>query len=530
MRNVTSYSVALLLAAALAVPGSEAQAQSRVVASVGAGSLFDGVSFGFAGGSLGRSSAFFGLSLGLAWAHSYGPSPYGIYSDTQNGWQRGYRVHHHPYGYYGYGAAGCGSAFWDPYWDPWDPWDGDCLAFAPAWSPMWGYSSYHPWSFGFGFGYSSWYGPSVSVYMADPYATPWGPYWSYDPWAGYWNNWRPGLGWGRGYYGTRVVYAGHRRGWSVYPRSPLGRRGGSYGRPSGGRNGGGRNTGRTAHRRGSAPTARVARPTVDPRAPVVQGNPLGIPGWGDPGMVRRRVQPRGGVGSSRDSGRRAQPRDGMSASPTRGRTVQPRQATRKAPIAHRTTDPRGSSGGIAYHFRGSQESSGRVAPPASAPRSTRAPVRRSMPLRRPTDRLPRSERPGRTPVRAVPRSQGYGRAPAAGSYRRSGAPTPSSRFTMPRSRFDAPQARPSRRAAPRQGSPSGVWTRRSGARASAPRASRPAPRQFIRRPVRAPRPSVSRPSVRVRSAPHYRAPRAAPHRSESSGRRAVPRGRHGGGR
>jgi len=591
VRNVTSCSMTLILAAALALPARDAQAQTRFVASVGAGSLFDGVGFGFGGGALAPGSMFFGLSLGLNWAHSYG-SPYGIYSDTYDGWQRGYRGHP-GYGY-GYGNASCWDSYWDPYWDPWD---GDCVAFAPMWGTPWGYPAYRPWrfGFGFGFGFSSWYGPTLSVYMADPFATPWGPYWSYDPWAGYWNTWGARAGWGRGYYGyggTRVVYAGGRHGgWGVYRPSPLVRHGPTYvENPTGG------NTGRTAHRRGTTTTAAVPAPTRDPRAPVVQGNPLGVPGWGDPGTVRGDAGPRSGVSGSGTSGRVAQPR-GATRSPTSGgRIADPRTGAPRVAVPSGNGRPSGRAvpatsgrppGRAAPSGNGrpsgravpatSGRPSGRAAPSGNARPSGRAPAavgrtsggsarsvggwafatgtpsvsgrpsggapaaRPAARIRRPTDRLPRSERVGRAPVRGVPGSAGYGRSIPAGSSR-AGSTTPSSRFSTGSSRVGEPQARPRVRSAPRNQPSPGTWqrSRPSGTRSVAPRATRPTPTRATRpAPTRAtpsrgwaPRPSPSPRSRAGSAAPRVRAPRASAPRRSSGGSvsRAAPRrGRHGGG-
>lgn len=477
MRNVTSYSVTLLLAAALAVPGADAQAQTLVGASLVAGPVFGGVGLGLGRHHLRRDNAFFGLSLGLAWAHSYGSSPYGIYSDTYDGWQRGYRVHHR----YAYAAPDCWDPYWDPYWDSW----GACAAFTPAWSPAWIYPDYSPWGFGFSFGLSSWSGPSVSVYMADPFAPPWGLYWSYDPWAGYWNAWGRSFGRG-GYYGTRAVFAGRPGGWGGY-RTAWPRRGGGADRGGAERGGGrGGNTGRTAHRRGTAGVS-VPAPTRDPRGRVVQGNPLGVPGWGDPGTVRRTAHPRTGTRDSGMPGRGIQlRRTGVRTAPqARGAQLR-RTGVRTAPRA-RSARPSGS-----------------VRSPVTARRS------------RPTDRLPASELAGR---RSFERgfAPGAARRRSTSPSRRTGWGTPSSRFSTRSSRVQAPRTRSSNQ---------GSVTRR----VVRPETTRVSPRRtWVRQasPSRVSRGTISRRSVSRGS--HVRAFRRAPSsRGRAHASRSAHR-RHGGG-
>lgn len=524
MRNVTSYSVTLLLAAALAVPGQEAQAQARVVASVASGSLFDGAGFGFGVGAIAPESAFFGVSLGVNWADSYGYGPYGIYSDTYDGWQRGYRGHRaHPYA-----TARCRDPYWDPYWDPWYD---TCFAFAPIWAPSWGYAGFDGWGFGFAFGHTRWYGPRVAVYVADPFATPWGPYWSYDPWGGYWNRWGHGYGWDRGHYGgyggygdyrgTRVVYGGGHSGWGVYRPSPLFHHGPTYVEDPTGATGA---TGRTAHRRETGATS--AAPQVSPRRPVIQGNPEGIPGWGRTGITGRTAQPRGAVrapetaetagtaGTRGAPGRVVQPSDRVrspAAAPgTSGRTAQPRSGVRTP-----------SRGGTA---------------PAAAPATARRPsgnapaTRTTQPAARPTDRLPGRERVDRPPVRAQPRSGGTGGYSGYGSASRArssepGSIAPSGRFSTAPSRFAAP------RGASRSQPPSrqGVGAPTPGSRTVAPMRTRSEPTRVAPTRSASPRPT---PAPRARSAPASRAsaPRAsAPRPGGGVSRRAPPPRRGGGG-
>ncbi len=242
----------LILIAASALAAAPAAAQSHVSFSVGVGSLFDGVSFGFHAADYGPGSVFVGATLGLGWSRHYGSS-YGIYSDNYD-W----------YGPRSYAPAySCWDAYWDTYWDPWGGWYDACVVAGPVW-----YGSYHArsWRSRHGWGY-----PSTFVYWADPFHAPWGPYWAYDPfdwyWDGYWAGSWGSRGWGYP-YGVRTVYAyGGRRGTAIYRPSPLWR-GGGYGttykeNPRG-------TVGRTATRRPSGVAAPAAAPSRGPGRTAIQ--------------------------------------------------------------------------------------------------------------------------------------------------------------------------------------------------------------------------------------------------------------------
>jgi len=495
VRKMTTFLTSLTLVAALAAPAREAQAQTRFSASVGVGSLFDGVGFGLSVGSYAPGSAFFGLSFGLGWAHSYG-SPYGIYSDMHDGWQRGYRGHRARV----YGYASCGDPFWGPVWDPWYD---DCFGYGPAW----GYMAYRPWGWGFHNGYWN----SSMVILSDPFATPWGPYWSYDPWGGYWDSWGFGVrsAWGRRHYGgVRVVYGGGRRGWGTYRPSPLARVGPTY------KEGPTVQDGRTARRRGQAGVAPA------PSRPTVQGNPRAIPGWGSAGRTAR---PEGGV--------RAPSRPGATSPAAPTRTARPSVRTPAGRTAPRPTDRLGNRG-----------SPGRVvSPPTRTSRpaagSTRGESGRT-PTARPTDGGARSRPSGTRTRDPLPSTRN---APNGVIDLRS---SPSERGTTSRpSRAVPSRATPTRvtpwptspsRAAPTRATPSRGAPSRAVPTRSAPTRAVPS-RTPSTRSEPAPRARPSSPSPRTSapraSAPRTSAPRAAPARPRTGGggRAAPARSRTGGG-
>ena len=287
----------LILIAASALAAAPAAAQSHVSFSVGVGSLFDGVSFGFRAAEYGPSSVFVGASLGFGRAHRYGSS-YGVYSDDY-GWRgsRGYGDGYGAYdgyGYGGYASYDCWDAYWDSSWDPWTGWYDGCAAAGPVW-----YGSYHA---------RTWrrHRLDTFTYWSDPFFAPWGPYWAYDPFDWYWDSYRYGgaWGWGSPYYGVRTVYvSGGRRGTAVYRPSPLwqgGRYGPTYKETARG------DVTRTAKRRPTTVAAPSATPAGVPgrtavRAPSSRGTPSA-------GTTSRGTPSRGHRRSRRDAARDALPR------------------------------------------------------------------------------------------------------------------------------------------------------------------------------------------------------------------------------
>jgi hypothetical protein len=187
----TKARTALTVAATTALGFGSAQAQTT---------LFAGVGFGF-GSAYSSSTLFVGTSFGLG-HHALG-NEYGIYSATYDGWGTGYRGSRS----YHYSRADCWDYYWDSYWDPYPSWYNDCVVWGP----------YHYNSFRARSWRHRYWGPrSTFVYVSDPYWAPWGPYYAYDPWAGYWGGYRDGFWDGRSsgvydgyYYGGRVrtVYA-----------------------------------------------------------------------------------------------------------------------------------------------------------------------------------------------------------------------------------------------------------------------------------------------------------------------------------
>jgi len=263
-------SVLPVLATLVAATAAPASAQTHLSFSVGAGSLFSGVGFGLHVGDHHPGSAFVGLSLGLGWGGHYGASPYGIYSDAYDRWDYGYGSHR------AWSSSSCWDYYGDSYWDPWDDWYWDCVAGGP-----YVYGSFRTRSW---LGRSSWWGwPSTYVYWADPFATPWGPYWAYDPWGGYWgsswsygwNGWgyRPWSSWPYGSGRVRVVYSGGGFRDVVGRASPLAR-GGAWG-GVGYKESPGNVAAATAKRRPSAGPAATGAPgradAVAPRAGASRG-------------------------------------------------------------------------------------------------------------------------------------------------------------------------------------------------------------------------------------------------------------------
>ncbi len=261
----------LIAATMLGLSAGTGQAQS-VSLSVGVGSLFAGVGFGMHVGSYDPGPAFAGFSVGLALrSHQgyYDDYGYGIYSE-------------------GYGSDPC----WDPYYDDYY-WDSYYDPYYGCWrsGPNVRYrSAYYGSQWGYSSSWYSWGHRNAFVYIRDPYRSPWGPGWAYDPWGSYWNGYWDGYGssyggyydgyWG-GSRGTRVVYGGNgRTGVSIHRPSPLSIGGTGYKESPRG------SGARTATRRTATPRAGSANAaaSVDGRTAA---RPTGRSGVGSPAAAPR---------------------------------------------------------------------------------------------------------------------------------------------------------------------------------------------------------------------------------------------------
>ena len=416
MRTLSRTSITLLAAAALGA--APVQSQSFVSVGIGTGSVFAGVGFGI-GGLHTTSSLFVGSTFG----EPYGG--YGIYSASYNGWGAGYGGARH----YAYSRDYCRDYYEYSYWDPYSSWQSDCVGYgqysynssrARRWSSRWG-------------GY---YGPSTYVYISDPFSSPWGPYWAYDPWgSSYWDGYRDGRRYGLwdNYYGGRVrtVYAsGGRLGTSIYRPSPLSPIGPSY-KESPGVAGS-----RTAARRSGANTpsatpaaapgrvASVSRGGAQPssRPAIARTPPSG-------GAVTRTASPSPRA-TARPSDRVAGTDRAATARPSGARTSPATSGTPSARVAPSTRST--PSSGARPSDRSRPSPSTRVAPTRQGAPSTRsapsrqsAPSTRSAPSRQsaPATRSAPS-RQSAPSARSAPSSRSSGTAPrsapARGSSRRPG--------------------------------------------------------------------------------------------------------------
>ncbi len=477
----TATRVTLVLAALAAFSWNEARGQAHLSFSVAVGPLFTGVSFGIGGGHYGPGSVFAGSVLGFGHHSPYNDYAYGLYSESYDGWDRGYRGSRSSYS--------CWDYYWDSYWDPYADWFYDCVAYSP-----WRYNSFRTRSwFGRRGGY---YGiGSTFVFLRDPFSSPWGPYWAYDPWAGYWGGGSYGsYGSYGGYYGgARTVYGRGGRATVVINRpSPLIGTGYKENARTATGRAGARRRGTTTTAaapaqtpaRAGADTGRRARPSSAPSAGRTGTRnarpPSSVPATGRPGTRTARpggaavapprrvggaisATPRQGVRSPRPSTRASAPRSGDTSTRARPSSRLPSRNAVVRPGATRSSAPRASSGNA--------DRSGRQATPRSAPSTRRAPARtpttRSAPSRAPTTR---SAAPSRGSTRSAP-----SRAPSTRS-----APS-----RAPRTR-SAPSRAPSTRSAP---------SRAPSTRSAAPRS---APRARATPPSRSSRGSSSRPSTRRR--------------------------------
>lgn len=450
----TSTRTTLTLAALLALSPLPGRAQTAVSLSMGFGSLFSGVRLGIGVGVHRPGPLFFGTSLGLYHYSPWAASPYGIYSDNYDGWGMGYRGHRYAL------ASSCFDPYWGwgSYWDPYGyGWSGGC--------GLWSYGYRTGWAGGWWRAYRHGTTILVSTYWRDPFSTPWGPFWSYDPWGWYWDGF-----WGRIAYG----------GWHGWDRGRWyggrGYYGGYYGRG-----------GRTAH-----------RPAI------------GVPGYkeGPRTSTGRTAKPRPGAVApvSPETPRTARPRATAPGRPgTRaGPATTPRRPERPSDRAQPTARPRSGGG---YRAMPSARA-GTVRPDPTVGGRTGAFSRRAQAaparLARPSDRVR-----ARAMAASAQRGVSAERRPPA----RTGAPltrrVPSARSAAPAARA-APSAgrQPTRRAAPevrmhqRRAAPSvrTAPTRSEPRVRSAPARSRaPAVRAQRRRSAAPSRPATrSRPTVRHR--------------------------------
>ena len=119
----TAARLTLVLAALAAFSANEARGQAHLSVSVGVGPLFAGVGFGIGGGYYAPGSLFAGVGLGLGYHTPYDDHAYGVYSDSYDGWDRGYRGRRSSYS--------CWDYYWDSYWDPYSDWFSQCVAYRP---------------------------------------------------------------------------------------------------------------------------------------------------------------------------------------------------------------------------------------------------------------------------------------------------------------------------------------------------------------------------------------------------------------
>ena len=423
-----------------------------------------------------QSGLFVGVGFGLGYGHG---EAYGIYSSTSDGWGLGYGGHRQ----YRFSRDTCWDRYWDSYWDPWSGWYSDCVVYGPYRHSSFRASSWRS-------RWSGWYGPSTSfAYWQDPYASPWGPYWSHDPWNSYWNGYGDGYWDGRrfdDYYGGRVrtVYAaGGSRGVSVVRPSPFALGGTGYKENPRG------TSVRTATRRPA--TTAVAAPAT---APARVGSPASA--------------------GARPEGRPAVNRMPPQATPTRAASPEARPSDRaRSGERPATTAPRSSGVGSQARTPGAEREAPAVgrqpavdrgtqrgaANPAREPASVRTPA-----AGRPSDRVaPTRTAPNRTPA-ATTAPSGQGRREKASPAR-----TPSTRVEP--SRAPSARAEPSRTPAARAAPSRAPSTRSEPAREPSARSQ----------PSRAPS-AGSTPRAAPRSEPQA-APRSAPSAAPRSAPSAAPR-------
>ena len=503
----TPTRVTLVLAALAAFSANEARGQAHLSLSVGVGPLFTGVSFGISGGHYAPGSVFAGSVLGFGHRSPYNDYAYGLYSESYDGWDRGYHGNQSSYS--------CWDYYWDSYWDSYADWFYDCVAYRP-----WRYNSFRTRSW-FGRRGGHWGLGSTFVFLRDPFSNPWGPYWDYDPWGGYWG----GSHWGGGYldryYGGYGGYGGYYGSYYGGGRTPV-----VLNRPSPLLGGGYKENPRTAtgragaRRRGTTTTAatpaqtparagtdtgRRARPSSVPAAdragtrtarpggaavapPRRAGGTLaaGRPSGRLTGRTgTRAATPRQGAGSRRPStptldGVRPSTRSGDTSTRSRQSSRLPSRNPVVRPRTTRSSSPRASSGNTGR--------SGTRATPGRAPSTRRAPTRtptaRSAPSRTPTTR---SAAPSRGSTRSAP-----SRAPSTRSAPSRGSSTRSAPSRAPSTR-SAPSRAPRTRSAPSR-APS---TRSAPSRAPSTRsAPRSAPRAQAKPPSRSSRGTSSRPTRR----------------------------------
>ncbi|HBE00107.1 MAG TPA: hypothetical protein DC060_18155, partial [Gemmatimonadetes bacterium] len=197
----------LVLAALAAFSANEARGQAHLSLSVGVGPLFTGVSFGISGGHYAPGSVFAGSVLGFGHRSPYNDYAYGLYSESYDGWDRGYHGNQSSYS--------CWDYYWDSYWDSYADWFYDCVAYRP-----WRYNSFRTRSW-FGRRGGHWGLGSTFVFLRDPFSNPWGPYWDYDPWGGYWGGSHWGGGYLDSYYGGYGGYGGYYGGYYGGGRTPV---------------------------------------------------------------------------------------------------------------------------------------------------------------------------------------------------------------------------------------------------------------------------------------------------------------------
>ena len=444
----TATRVTLVLAALLAFAAHESRGQTHLSFSVGVGPLFTGVGFGIGGGYYAPGSLFTGADLVLGYHTPYDDEAYGLYSDSYDGWDRGYRGSRSSYS--------CWDYYWDSYWDPYSDWFSQCAAYRP-----WRNNSFRTRSWLSRSG--GYYAPSSAyVYGHDAFGSHWGPSWALDPWGGYRD----------GYY-TGRVYAGYY--------------GGSYGSYRGGR---------TIYARGGRTTVVLNRPSPligertgykeDPRSRTTR-TAVRRPGTATAAVGSARTPARTGAAT----GRRAQPsstpaagRAGTSARttpPRRGGTATATQLPSRNPVARprvtRRTPPRVSTSSDRAGARTSPQTT-----PATRQGRVRAPA-----TRRPSAGTGKAIAAPPTRDRTSPTSSGRA-TPRSTAYRVPGTRSVQTR-SWGRSTRSAPSSAPSTRSAPSLAAPSRPPTARS-----APRA----PKAQARPPARSSRGSSSRPVIRRR--------------------------------
>jgi hypothetical protein len=502
-----------------ALPSTMLEAQATQV-SVGVGvGLFDGVGLGLAVDHWSGGGAYTGVSVATGVAASPAGA-YGIYSQGYDAAYYGVPNYCHDVyawienpSYYG------GHAWW--LWD--DGW-GYGGYYRSAWyqqcilaGPMQAYHQFHAMVF-FRRAHRSWYGYRSGgfIYRRDPFAHPWGPFWSYEPrWAVVGGSW----GYPRGVVVHRPGTARPGRG----GRSPL------YGPDVGYKENPAAGAGRTAVPRrtsvgdvaGRTPGTETRRPTVRtsdgaraaPRGEreVVRARPSQerpTPA-ARPGATRRTAPAggdRGGAPAARTPTTRAQPpsrsQPTARSAPARGGTP----TARSRPTA-RTGPARGGTPTTRSTPTARTSPTGR-----STPTARTTPTGRSTPTARtsPTGRAGPATRPAPTTRRSTPTARP---APATGRGPATRSAPPARSAPTARSAPVRGRTPPTARAAPSRGSTPPRATRPAPTRRSTP-ATRPAPR------TRAP---AARKAPTTRSAPPARAP------ARGKARAAPPKGKKRGG-